>query len=198
VKRFIFSVLLAMIAASVLAADDGVSGRVGQPGFHGRIEIGDAPEPRLIYPQPLTIKPVPGNVASVPIYLYVPASQARDWGRYCRRYDACSQPVYFVSQDWYENVYVPRYRARYLRERRVYAHDIHSAVVRAHVIRAHDVHAEMVFTRNVYRIEGEPVGSNGEDIHAPVVESGEIQAHDIHAHVIEADALYVHDLHVNR
>jgi len=168
-------------------------GRVGRPGFHGLIDIGDAPEPQLICPQPLMIKPAPGHVASVPIDLYVPANRARDWGRYCRRYDVCGEPVYFVSQDWYENVYVPRYRARYLRERRVYAHAIHSAVVRAQ-----DVHAEMLFTRDVYRVEGEPVGSNGEDIHAPVVESGEIQAHDIHAHVIEADALYVHDLHVDR
>jgi hypothetical protein len=35
-----------------------------------------------------------------PIYLYVPPAHQANWGRYCGRYAACRQPVYFVHEDW--------------------------------------------------------------------------------------------------
>lgn len=196
-KRLLLAAVTAALAAPVLAANVGVSVSVGQPGFYGRINLGDAPHPQLMYAQPVVIEPVPAGVIPEPLYVYVPAYQAKNWREYCRRYGACSQPVYFVQQTWYENVYVPRYRREHLRSQVLYAHDIHSDVVRASVIRAHDVHAESVHARVVYRVEGEPRGPHGEDIHAPAVQAGDIEAHDIHARVIEADTLYVHDLHAD-
>jgi hypothetical protein len=33
-------------------------------------------------------------------YMYVPPEQQRHWGRYCRHYDACGHPVYFVREQW--------------------------------------------------------------------------------------------------
>ena len=47
-KRLLFAALFAITIPAALAADVGVSVNVGQPGFYGRIEIGDAPRPRLL------------------------------------------------------------------------------------------------------------------------------------------------------
>jgi len=53
-KHFLIAAAIAAatIATPALAADVGVSISVGQPGFYGRLDIGDFPYPRLIYPQP--------------------------------------------------------------------------------------------------------------------------------------------------
>ena len=57
-KHQFFALLLAASALPALAADVGVSVSVGQPGFYGRIDIGNAPPPVLIYPQPVVIQKV--------------------------------------------------------------------------------------------------------------------------------------------
>jgi hypothetical protein len=106
------------------AADIGVSISVGQPGFYGRIDIGNYPQPVLVYPQPVIIQPAPVAVVRQPIYLHVPPGHARDWDRYCGRYAACNQPVYFVQDRWYNEVYVPQYQQRYAPvPQRKYRHD---------------------------------------------------------------------------
>lgn len=102
---------LSMIAQPVTAADVGVSVSVGQPGFYGRIDIGNFPRPALIYPEPIIVRPV--GVAYEPIYLHVPPGQAKKWHSYCGQYNACGRPVYFVQDHWYNDVYVPEYRARH-------------------------------------------------------------------------------------
>jgi hypothetical protein len=111
-----------LAAGPVLAADVGVSVSVGQPGFYGRIDIGSFPQPQVIYPQPVVIQRVPVAVAPQPIYLRVPPGHARNWRKHCHKYDACSQPVYFVRDDWYNNVYVPRYREDQEREHHAKGH----------------------------------------------------------------------------
>jgi hypothetical protein len=105
-------IVAALMAASTLAlaADVGVSVQVGQPGFYGRIDIGSFPPPVLVYPEPLIVQPVSVAVAPQPIYLHVPPGHAKNWRKHCRKYNACGQPVYFVQEDWYQNVYVPQYR----------------------------------------------------------------------------------------
>jgi len=102
---------LFMTATAAVAADVGVSVSVGQPGFYGRIDIGDYPypQPQVIYPQPVIIHRH-GVVAYDPIYLRVPPGYERSWSRYCDRYDACDRPVYFVHDRWYRDTYVPQYR----------------------------------------------------------------------------------------
>jgi hypothetical protein len=109
------AVAAALAAASLspaLATDVGVSVSIGQPGFYGRIDIGNYPQPQLIYPQPVVIAPAPYAVVQQPIYLHVPPGHAKDWRKHCGRYNACGQRVYFVQDSWYQNVYVPAYQGR--------------------------------------------------------------------------------------
>jgi hypothetical protein len=113
-KRFLFAAAIAAATAPAFAAADvGVSINVGQPGFYGQINIGDYPPPQLIYRQPIIIQRAPVRVVQQPIYLHVPPGQARHWGKHCRRYNACGRQVYFVQDNWYNDVYVPRHRERH-------------------------------------------------------------------------------------
>ena len=99
---------LCAATAPAMAADVGVSVTVGQPGFYGRIDIGTFPSPRLIYAEPMVIyAPRPGVPVPRPIYLHVPPGHAKDWRKHCSKYNACGQPVYFVQESWYNEVYVP-------------------------------------------------------------------------------------------
>ena len=75
----------------------GVSIGINQPGVYGRINIGDVPRPALVYPQPVIIQSSPVAVAQQPIYMHVPPGHYKRWSRYCGRYGACGQPVYFVQ-----------------------------------------------------------------------------------------------------
>jgi hypothetical protein len=100
----------ASIAVPALGADVGVSISVGQPGFYGQIDLGNAMRPPVIYSRPIMIERVPRHAMREPLYLRVPPGHARHWSRYCGGYNACGHPVYFVQDDWYNNVYAPRYR----------------------------------------------------------------------------------------
>lgn len=111
-KRLVIAATL-LLSAPVFAADVGVSVSVNQPGLYGRVDIGSFPAPQLIYPQPVLIQPAPVAVVQQPLYLHVPPGHARKWRKYCGRYDACGRPVLFVQDRWYNDVYVPGYRARH-------------------------------------------------------------------------------------
>ncbi|HVE89548.1 MAG TPA: hypothetical protein VNA44_07585 [Burkholderiaceae bacterium] len=108
-KRYLLSTLLAAAALPAFGADVGVSVNVGQPGFYGRIDIGNAPPPRVIYAQPVIVQQVQAQPLQ-PVYLHVPPGHAKKWSKHCHKYDACNRPAYFVRDDWYNNVYVPHYR----------------------------------------------------------------------------------------
>jgi hypothetical protein len=105
--------LVTFLLASVPlgAADVGVSISIGQPGFYGRIDIGDYPPPRVIYQQPRFMYRAAAN--RPPIYMRVPPGHAKNWRKHCRTYNACNERVYFVRDDWYEREYVPRYLERH-------------------------------------------------------------------------------------
>lgn len=111
-KRFLVVAALAAVTAPALAGNVGVSVNVGQPGFYGRIDIGNFPPPQLVYPEPVVIQRIPVGVVRQPIYLHVPPGHAKDWRKHCRKYNACGQPVYFVQETWYDDVYAPRFRER--------------------------------------------------------------------------------------
>ncbi len=114
-RKMFFILLLTLIAVSAQAADVGVSISVGQPGFYGRIDIGDYPQPEVIYSRPVVIQPAPAHVVYEPLYLHVPPGHAKNWRKHCGKYNACNRPVYFVREKWYNNVYVPRHKANYVR-----------------------------------------------------------------------------------
>lgn len=111
-KRFVYAIAALTISAPTLASEVGVAVSVGQPGFYGRVEIGNLPPPQLVYAQPIVVQPVPAYASAPPIYLHVPPGHAKNWQKHCARYHACGQPVYFVQESWYNNVYVAQYRGR--------------------------------------------------------------------------------------
>ena len=116
-KRFLIAAAITAAVATTpaIAADVGVSVSIGQPGFYGRLDIGDFPRPQVIYTQPMAVEPVP--VERPPVYLRVPPGHAKHWRKHCHEYNACGERVYFVKDSWYNREYAPRYRERH-RERR--------------------------------------------------------------------------------
>jgi hypothetical protein len=87
----------------------GVSIGIHQPGVYGRIDIGNTPPPRVIYPKPVVVVQSPVAVYQRPIYMYVPPGHQKNWNKYCNRYAACGQPVYFVQEDWVRERYDHRH-----------------------------------------------------------------------------------------
>ena len=92
---------------------------VGAPltqGVYGQIVLGNATVPPPVYSSaPVIIQ----RTATVydPLYLYVPPGHRKNWSKHCRKYGACGQPVLFVQDRWYSDVYAPRYREVHYRER---------------------------------------------------------------------------------
>lgn len=113
ITGLVFSALMGL-AATAQAADLNVgvviSGEI-HPGVYGRVEIGDV-RPPLVYERPMVILAEPRRHYE-PLYLHVPPGHAKNWRRYCGRYNACNRPVYFVRSAEYE----PGYRRDYDRER---------------------------------------------------------------------------------
>jgi hypothetical protein len=109
-KSMIFGA--ALLAAAFPALAQNVSVSVGQPGFYGRIDIGGYGPPPVVYAQPIIVQPQP-RYAVAPVYLRVPEGHRRHWSRWCGRYGACGQRVFFVRDDWYANTYAPRMREQH-------------------------------------------------------------------------------------
>lgn len=117
-KLFITSAVIAaaMFTGSALAADVGLSVSIGQPGFYGRIDIGDFPQPRVVYTQPVIIERGVA-LSRPPVYLRVPPGHEKNWKKHCHEYHACGERVMFVRDDWYEREYVPRYQEKHREHR---------------------------------------------------------------------------------
>ena len=87
-----------------------VEGQI-KPGVYGRVEVGNPSVPPPVWqPQPVIIAPRPQVVEVVPVYMHVPPAHARNWRKYCRHYDSCGQPVYFVRSAEYEPGYGKKQR----------------------------------------------------------------------------------------
>lgn len=94
------------------AGDVSVAVNVAAPGVYGQITLGDLPRPELLMPRPVVAVPaqvVVGAPPPEPLYLHVPPGHERHWARHCHEYNACGRPVYFVSDHWYQQVYVPHH-----------------------------------------------------------------------------------------
>lgn len=98
-----FAAAAALASTLVLAAGSahagtqvGVSINVNQPGFYGRVDIGQQ-QPVLVYQQPVVVHQSVYSTRQRPIYMRVPPGHYKQWSRYCGQYSACNQPVYFVN-----------------------------------------------------------------------------------------------------
>ena len=110
-KPLLLIACLSLLSSHAVAADVGVSISVGEPGFYGRLDIGNYPPPRLIYAEPIWVQRA--VVVPEPIYLVVPPGHAKHWAKHCHEYYACGQRVYFIEDSWYQTVYVPQYREQH-------------------------------------------------------------------------------------
>ena len=104
-KTLLWIVLAGAVTCVSAQPRVGISIGIQQPGVYGRINIGDLPQPEVVYAQPLVIAEQPYVAQRQPIYLYVPLEHQRDWGHFCGRYGACGQPVYFVREQWVRDRY---------------------------------------------------------------------------------------------
>ncbi|HUR41759.1 MAG TPA: hypothetical protein VM240_11405 [Verrucomicrobiae bacterium] len=95
-----------MLSAPLPATPVGVPAVNVDPDFYGRIALGSAPPPRILY-EPMIIERGPRQLE--PIYLRVRPGEARRWKLHCSEYDACGQRVYFVQDEWYRDVYATHY-----------------------------------------------------------------------------------------
>ncbi|HEY8084137.1 MAG TPA: hypothetical protein VIE69_00870 [Methylophilaceae bacterium] len=104
--------ILCLLAFSVAAfsgvANAGVTVSIGEPGFFGAIDIGNAPPPVVYSQQPIVVERA--EVGLPPVYLRVPPDHRAHWKQHCAEYNACGRPVYFVQDKWYSNVYAPHYK----------------------------------------------------------------------------------------
>ena len=116
-RRSLFAAALLLAAGAARADHLAVSVTLGQPGFYGQINLGDAAPPPVIYSQPTVVQVQPELVSAPPLYLHVPEGYERHWREHCGEYHACDRRVYFVRHDWYQNVYVPRYQREHGRDR---------------------------------------------------------------------------------
>jgi hypothetical protein len=107
-KIAILVISVCALAPAYAQTSVGVSIGIRQPGVYGRIDIGNFPQPRVVYEQPLVIVQSPVAVHRQPIYLYVPPGHQKNWGKHCGQYNACGQPVYFVREDWVRERYQDR------------------------------------------------------------------------------------------
>lgn len=89
---------IATAQASDINIGVSVAGEVA-PGVYGRVDIGNT-RPAVLYSAPMVIVRQPRQVA--PVYMHVPPGHAKNWGKHCHKYNACSQPVYFVKSAEYE------------------------------------------------------------------------------------------------
>ncbi|HYC41678.1 MAG TPA: hypothetical protein VEB70_01680 [Noviherbaspirillum sp.] len=97
------ALLLASVAVGAHATTISLSvGGEVAPGVYGRVEIGNAPPP-VLYAQPVIIARQARPVAAQPVYMHVPPGHAKNWAKHCHKYNACTQPVYFVKSAEYDH-----------------------------------------------------------------------------------------------
>ena len=124
--------MVSMVAVGLAGAGVGRAGDLGihiilsgevAPGVYGQVQIGNASPPPLVYVQPMLIEPQ--DAALPPVYLHVPPGHSKNWRRYCRQYNACNRPVYFVRSAEYEPDYEQRHHGHDRNEREHHGDERH-------------------------------------------------------------------------
>lgn len=103
---------IAIVTAAPLAsaADKDASAVIAgpvTPGVYGRVDVTNKPLPALVFEQAMFVER-PDTAGRVePLYLHVPPEHAKNWRKYCDKYQACDHPVFFVKSAEYEPGYKP-------------------------------------------------------------------------------------------
>ena len=98
------SLALGISGAHAQYANVVISGEI-KPGVYGRIELGNAPPPPVLYAKPVVIVHEQRPTPYKPVYLHVPPGHAKHWDKHCHKYNACNRPVYFVKSAEHEPGY---------------------------------------------------------------------------------------------
>lgn len=112
-------IVLALASVLAIATATAQSGNVvpqHRSVAYGVVEM-DHPEPRVLNSHPVIVHRNRGNRHADPIFVYVPAHHRRNWTRFCGRYEACRQPVYFLNEVWYHRYLERQERREERRER---------------------------------------------------------------------------------
>lgn len=111
-KKFLISLALLTSPLLVMAgADIGITINLGEPNYYGPLKQLNNLPPQVLFAQPVIIQRAPGMI-NEPLYLRVPPGHYKRWSRHCSAYNACNRPVFFVTETWYNNRYVPQYRGQ--------------------------------------------------------------------------------------
>lgn len=110
--KYLF-IAAALLAAVLPAQAQNVSINIGQPGFYGRIDLGNYAPPPVVYVERPVVIEQRARYDVQPVYLRVPPGHRKNWAKHCSRYNACGQRVLFVRDEWYTNSYAPRHREHY-------------------------------------------------------------------------------------
>ena len=105
----------ATLTAPAFAENFGVSVGMGDNGYYGHIDIGNAPQPVVYNTQPVIIQQQPVYIE--PAYMRVPMAHQHNWRHHCGAYNACGRPVYFVKDNWDQHTYRPHYAREHARDR---------------------------------------------------------------------------------
>jgi 2',3'-cyclic-nucleotide 2'-phosphodiesterase (5'-nucleotidase family) len=112
----LLAITLGMVATLVVnpaaRADD------TDPGIYGRLDVSKFGHPPVIRREAVVANGAKHRTSSKAVYMHVAPGQEWHWQSYCRTYDACSVPVYFVTESWFVNVYLPAIGSRDGREQR--------------------------------------------------------------------------------
>jgi hypothetical protein len=131
-RNAVFVLTALLVAAAACVASTPMD---ADPGIYGPIDLAKFPRPQLLNHRPIVASPPAKRSKAKPLYLHVPPGHEQHWHAHCQTYDACSVPVYFVTEGWFLNVYLPaigeqdgreqRYRIQMGRERDI-RRDIHN------------------------------------------------------------------------
>jgi len=116
-KMAVAAFVVATIAPVAEAADKDaivtINGPV-TPGIYGRVAMASTAtaaattvKPPLVYSQAMLVDAPSATGAVEPVYLHVPPDHAKNWKKYCAKYDACNKPVFFIKSAEYEPGYQP-------------------------------------------------------------------------------------------
>jgi hypothetical protein len=110
-RNVAIAAIVIVTAAPLASAADKDAGAVitgaVTPGVYGRVDIANKPLPALVYEQAMFVERPDTGGRVEPLYLHVPPEHAKNWKKYCDKYQACNHPVFFVKSAEYEPGYEP-------------------------------------------------------------------------------------------